>query len=323
MKKLFAAIIPALLISFLFVYSSCNETPIESTSVKSTDNVLQDNNLSSLDGAKSITKDETPLSELPSIQDKINKTLNNNSDSVSDNGVWCTFITIDPDTSALVPTGSSLNWNFRVRSSMLYSAVYAVRLVILYIDNVQIGSYSNWTQGQCVYPVGYNNYQNNFNSNLTIGTGTHTVTARLLYTYTIAGVTHFVDMTDNATVTVTAMDLPSIPNVSFWTTGPQSARRPRLTWTASTPNVTNYVIQRRYYPSGSFSDFATVSGSTFEFIDNSITVVTDRYDLVYYNVEYRVRAVNPVGSSGYQAPSYEWYKHGCYSHSLGFKCAIE
>ncbi len=245
MKRLAVKFIPAVLLIFAVIYNSCNDQTIQSN--------LKTENGSQTPSEQTINKDETSLRELPSLNDKMKS---NNSDTLRDDDVpWCTLITIDPDTSVYVPTGSSFNWNFRVRSSMVYSASYAVRLVIIYLDGNQIGSYSNWTTGQCVYPSWINNYQNNFNSTLTIPHGNHTVTARLIYHYTIAGVTNFVDISDNAYVNITQMDLQSVPYVNATTTGFPPNRRSYLTWPASTPGVTHYVVQKKA-GGGSFYDYA-------------------------------------------------------------------
>ena len=76
---------------------------------------------------------------------------------------------------------------------------------------------------------------------------------------------------------------------------------------------------------GTFGDYATVSGSTFSFTDNSIAVITDRYDHEYYKVEYKV----PCSQSGWifrhlgRLLIHGTAMDNSYSHSLGYLCMDE
>ncbi len=311
MKKLFAAIIPALLITFLVVYSSCNDVPVEGTSSES----LQPDN-----GSSTSQTEESPNSTL--LTDGKNSQPRSEEPNLTDAAPAC-GVTIGPGPGTVyIPAGTQYTYTYGASAAVVYSPTFTLRYLNILDNGSFVTVINNWTIGTCGSPA-VTSWSNYGQGTISLGGGFHKISAHLRYSCVIGGQPVNIDDTVHTSINVIALTIPSTPSVMFSTIGQPPARRPYLTWTASTPNVTSYVIQRRYYPNGQFQDFASVNGSTLSFTDNSITVVTNRYDHVYYNVEYRVRAVNSIGSSGYQAPSYEWYKHGCYSYTLGYICAEE
>jgi hypothetical protein len=312
MKKLFVAIIPALLITFLVVYSSCNDVPVDGTS---TENSQSDNSLSSV-------KEDNSQSNVLSTDGKDSRTGSDPGINITDAAPQCgVFIGPSPAT-VYIQQGTQYTYTYSASAAVVYSPTFTLRYLNILDNGNFVSVINNWTSGTCGSPA-VTSWSNYGQGTISLGGGFHKISAHLRYSCVIGGQPVNIDDTVHTSVNVVVLTIPSTPYVSFSTIGQPPSRRPYLTWTASSPNVTGYVIQRRNYPNGEFQDFASVNGSTLSFTDNSITVVTHRYDLVYYNVEYRVRAVNQIGSSGYQAPSYEWYKHGCYSYTLGYICDIE
>lgn len=314
MKRLIATIIPVFLITFLIIYSSCNEAPVEGTSSNSSENLKSDNNSSSIN-------DNESQSGVLSTDGKNFQTGSESEPNLTDAAQPCGF-GMGPGGTVYVTAGSNYTFNYSAWAAIPYSPTFTSRSLNILRNGAFVTLINNWTQGTCGNPL-INSWNNSGSGTISLGAGTHTISARLIYSCVIGGQSINIDTTINRQVIVITLTIPSVPNTSFSTSGFPPSRRPLITWTASSPNVTSYVIQRRYYPSGSFQDYATVSGSTLSFIDNNITVITHRYDHEYYKVEYRVRAVNQIGASGYQAPSYSWYSHGCYSYTLGHICAEE
>lgn len=330
MNKLFFRIIPVLSVLVIFVFfHSCGDTPVETNSIK-------DTGASQVDGNTNAPMTKDPSANENEINGKDNResgfetgiTGENNQKSESEtepvqNDGWdfCTYATISSGVNVTILAGTNYTWN--------YSSVAAVRSPnnnrhhTILINDVPNGPYFNWTSSSC--EMNYSHDKNSITGSFSLPPGNYTIKARL--TYTING-TPYTIFSDPVYVNITAMNLPSAPYVSNSTFGNPPSRRPYLTWSASSPGVTNYVVQRRTYPagqppSGTFADYAVLSGSTLSFIDYNVTVVTHKYDLKYYAVEYRVRAVNPVGSSGYMNGAPMWYNHGCYSHTLGYICPLE
>ncbi len=196
MKKIFLAIIPAFLIAFVIIYSSCNDMPVETASnenVESTPTESSDINSTLKDAVQ-------PESE---VTDKINSELKSDKESgePGDASDLCTFVTLSPsDTTVYVLTGTNFIWNYHSKASI--GAQTSERHHIIYKNGVPIENVDNWYTGFC--GPGLPPVQNNVYRSLSLAAGDYTIGAKVVYW---AGGNYYDYLWAYATVHVIPMNL--------------------------------------------------------------------------------------------------------------------
>src|SRR6185436_5650532 len=91
----------------------------------------------------------------------------------------------------------------------------------------------------------------------------------------------------NVVTVTTNATLPAAPSSLVAT--PQSATSVALSWADNSSNETNFEVQRRILPSGSFGVIVTTAANVVSYTDSSATANT--------SYEYKVRALNSAGGS--------------------------